>query len=617
MKKDTLDIKSKIRKLYKADLMTTDIKDVFDYSSEYSLMSDMLDLIIYELNGIITRSKSGNYKYILFLLPCLEKLIYYEDITTTSPIYQKMDNVIEVIDDLLSKHHNKDLNSLLIKIRVNIEELENIINSDEYINRQKIEEENRKKAIIRREMAITIADYILFNVKDIKMIVKLKDDYFKIAIIDSSEAIIKKLCGKYLKAKKDDKEYYKLLFAYLSSNPEFKMKEYYGYIEETFNKYIQKHESSKEELKELLEFISNNNVKNKYNISNPIKIENVNINYNEELVDLRNKYIFTIDSKNAECLDDAISFEQLKNGNFVITVYITDLSSIIIPDSDIDRYAYNLAETIYHTSVTPMLPINIHNDYCSLITGRDKIVHAYSFEVNEEFTIVNANVKRAIIRVNDNYTYDKIDDMILHSDTLFANELRILYQYCLYLIRNNVRRQRYIENKEIIDPTRKVIDRFGNNPSNRIVSELKVLTNSYLAINAHNMNIPFIYRNNLYREATMNGDVKKILDDKEFNHIKSVLNSSFSSSYYSDISEGHYGLDLESYAHVTTPLRNYSSLFNQRMVTSCMINDELPGEIKTLQILAHDIAKSLNRRIVLNKIYCMELTNKRKALTKN
>lgn len=615
MKKNKLDIKPKIRQLYKADLTTIDLKNIFEYSSEYSLMSDFLDLIIYELNTIITRSKFGNYKYILNAIPCLEILIYCEDIKTTSPIYEKMNTIIDIIDDLLSKHHNKDLNSLLIKIRTNIERIEDIINSDEYINRKEIEEENRKKATARKEVAIVIADYILFNVKDIKMIIKLKDDYFKQAIIDSSEIIIKKLCGEFLNSKKD-REYYKLLFAYLSSDPLYNMKEYYDYIKEQFEEYM-KNNGEDEELTELLDFVSNTNVKDKYQISPPVSIENVNINYNEELVDLRNKYIFTIDTKNAECLDDAISFETLKNGNFVITVYITDISSIIIPNSEIDRYAYNLAETIYHSSVTPMLPTSIHNDYCSLVTGRDKVAHAYSFEINEDFTIVGVDIKKALIRVKDNYTYDKIDHMILHSDIMFADELRKLYEYSLYLIRNNVRRQRYIENKEIIDPTRKGIDRFGNNPSNRIISELKVLVNSYLAMNALNMNIPFIYRNNLYNNNSISDEMQKKLSDKEFSHIKSVLYSAFSSSYYSDINEGHYGLDLDAYAHVTTPLRNYSSLFNQRMVSSYMLDESIPSDIETLKILSHDIAGSLNKRIVLNKIYCNEVTNKRKALTKN
>ena len=555
------------------------------------------------------------------MLPCLEKLIYYEDITKTSPIYQKMELIIGTIDDLLSKHHNKDINNLLIKIKIGVEGVIAIVNSYEYINRQQIEAENRQKILTRKENAKVIANYILFIVKDIKLVVKLKDDYFTNAIIDSSQDIIKKLCDEYLKSSNTDREYYKLLFVYLSSNPLFDMANQYEYIESKFKEYLKNkfNTTSKEEIDELsdlLKFISKTNTKEKYGITPPIKDATININYNQELLDLRDKYTFTIDSKNSECLDDAISFETLSNDNFVISIYITDLSSVILPDDKLDRYAYNLAETIYHTSVIPMLPANIHNDYCSLVTVRDKIVHAYSFEINPDFIIISADIKKAIIRVRENYTYDQIDNLILNSDILFADELRKLYEYSLYLIRNNVRRQLYIENKEIIDPTRKYNDRFGNNPSNRIISELKVLVNSYLALNAYNMYIPFIYRNNLYSRFTLDESIKEVLKDKEFTRMKSLLYSSFGSSFYSNNNLGHYGLDVGAYAHVTTPLRNYSSLFNQRMVSSYMINEKVPADESTLKIISKDLAKHLNQRIVLNKIYCAEVSNKRKTLTK-
>ena len=77
----------------------------------------------------------------------------------------------------------------------------------------------------------------------------------------------------------------------------------------------------------------------------------------------------------------------------------------------------------------------------------------------------------------------------------------------------------------------------------------------------------------------------------------------------------NYGLDLKAYAHATTPLRNYSSLFNQRMVTAYMIEDKLDGDL-SLKLLSNDLAKYLNNRLILNKIYTQEVTNKRKALTK-
>ena len=624
MKKEKLGLKPRLKLLYNADLDTTDLKSLFDYSSDYNLLSDILELMYHDVRDMKTRSRSGTYKHMILVIPCIEKLIYLEDINPTSPLYCKMEDVIGIIDEELSKKHNRELNTLLNKVKSELERIMAIINSDEYINRHKIELENQRLALERKECAKEIAKYILFDVKDIRLIIGLKNEYFTNAIIDDMDEIVERLCASYL-SKEDERDYYYLLFVYLSSNPIFKFDEYYDYIVNTFKDYFKNkfkvgmplYHNEVSTCSELLRTLGNRNTKDKYEIPEPIKDVNINTASHDKFLDLRDVYTFTIDSLHSECLDDALSFEELANGNFMITVYIADLSDIVIPQSDIDRYAYGLAETIYHNKPVPMLPDNIYNEYSSLRAGKDKLVHAYSFEINPEFVIVDTKINKAIIRVRDNYTYDKIDDLILNSELPFADELRKLYDYSKYLLKNNVRRQRYIENKEAIDPSRKLIDRYGNDPSNRIISELKVLVNSYLAMNAFAMDLPFIYRNNLHVDNKIDSHIDTLLGDSEFDKIRSILYSSFGTSYYSDINEGHYGLDLSVYAHVTTPLRNYSSLFNQRMVSNYMLDENfLHADSELLKILSKDLAGHLNKRIVLNKMYTQEIVNKRKTLTK-
>ena len=264
-----------------------------------------------------------------------------------------------------------------------------------------------------------------------------------------------------------------------------------------------------------------------------------------------------------------------------------------------------------------MLPKSIYNQYSSLLVGADKFAHAYTFEVTPDYRIVDARVDKALIRVSDNYSYAKIDDLILHSNILFADDLRELYDYSIYLLKNNVSRQRYMYSKEVLDPSRKLIDRFGNNPSNRIISELKVLVNSHLALKAYDMDIPFIYRNNLKNQKIENPEFIKMFSDQEFAQIKCALEAAYGTSYYSDNNEGHYGLNVKAYAHLSTPLRNYSSLFNQRMIANYMLDEDIyNADSELLKHTCEELSSYLNRRVVLNKMYREEVTNKRKILTK-
>ena len=627
MKKDALELlKSKMKLLYNNSIEFTDLKTLFDYPNDYNLLFNFLELIISDINKLNVRSHYGNYRYMIQVIECIRKLMYSVDITETHPIYYKMSEVVILTEKELNKKHNKNMNCLLNKIKSGFLDIIDIINSPEYQNRHKIEAENVERMITRKKHAREITNYILFEIKDIKLIMRIKNEYFHNAIIEDMENIVKRLCFEYTYGTNAFDEYYYLLFMYLSADGSFGLDKYYEYIEKNIkgffkNKYksnVKFTNHNVDQKEDLLKKLANNNSDEKYGIQKPIADNDViiNINKNEKAVDMRNKYVFTIDPAGSECLDDALSFEKMRNGNFLITVYIADLTDVITPSGDIDRYACNMAETIFRGKTIPMLPNIIYNNHSSLIVGAEKLVHAYTFEITPEYEIVNVRVERALINVKDNYSYGKIDDLILHNNMPFAEGLRELYSYSMDLLTKNVRRQRYLYSKEVLDPSRKDIDRFGDNPSNRIISELKVLVNSYLALNAYNMNIPFIYRNNLQNKKIDNPDFVKLFNDPEFQHIRYVLHSSFGSSYYSATSEGHYGLDLKTYAHVSTPLRNYSSLFNQRMVANYMIDEDkanVDGE--TLQILCDDLAKYLNKRIILNKMYAMERSNKKKILT--
>nr|MBP3259039.1 RNB domain-containing ribonuclease [Bacilli bacterium] len=632
MKKDVEDIKSKSKLLFNNEVEATDLKILFDYSTNYNLLFDIVDDIINAVSHIKATSRPGNYQYLLRLVPCIAKLIYFEDIMETSPIYHKIEEAINIISIELTKIHSKKLNQLLAKIQSSLIKIVDILDSEEYINRHIVEAEEKEKLRIRREQAKQIIRYILFEVKDIKLLINIKNEYIKEAIKLDIDYIIRKVCDEYLYGVYAFDEYYVKLFLFLSAEPNFEVSAYADnmqYIINTFKEFMTAEENSevvelhKDRMMYILEKITTRDCKRKYDIPTPIKSTDFNCDFNinvgNNIIDLRNKkYIFTIDPNDATCLDDALSYEVLPNGNVLIGIYIADITDIVLAGSNLDEYAYNIAETIYYSKEIPMLPKAISSDFGSLRVGADKLVQAFTFEVDPEYTIVDARVDRALIRVNDNYTYGKIDELILNGGNLpFANDLRNLYDYSKYLLGKNVRRQIYMHSKEALDPTRKANDRFGNNPSNRIISELKVLTNSHWALKACEFDIPFIFRNNLKNQKTGNPNFTSIITDPEFVSIKCALAASYGTSYYSALNEGHFGLDVDAYAHIAIPLRNYCAEFNQRMIGNYFLDQDIYNvDADVLRETASSLADYLNERILLNKMYIDECYNKKKMLTK-
>ena len=137
--------------------------------------------------------------------------------------------------------------------------------------------------------------------------------------------------------------------------------------------------------------------------------------------DLRKYLTFTIDPADAKDFDDAISYQQLSNGNYEVGIHIADVSHYVTPGSTIDEEAYNRNTSVYLVDRTiPMLPENLSNQLCSLNPYEDKLTFSAVFELNPKGVIKREWFGETVIHSGKRFTYEEAQQIITSSEGDFA-----------------------------------------------------------------------------------------------------------------------------------------------------------------------------------------------------
>lgn len=349
--------------------------------------------------------------------------------------------------------------------------------------------------------------------------------------------------------------------------------------------------------------------------------------------DLRHKEIVTIDGADAKDLDDAISVEQLDNGNFKLGVYIADVSYYVEESTALDKEASERGTSVYLVDrVIPMIPHRLSNGICSLNRGQDRLVLACEMEIDGKGTVITHEIFEAVINTTERMTYENVNKILVDEDETIIEEFAPLVPHfetmqTLAEILFYKRKKRgaidfdFKEAKVLVDEEGRAVDVVIRERSvgERLIEEFMLCANETVAEHFHWLDVPFIHRIHEQPDegklehffeflgglgyvvkGTANEihplELQKVLDrvegEPEELVISKLMLRSMKQAKYDTHSIGHFGLSTDFYTHFTSPIRRYPDLIVHRLIRAYLIQGKMDHDtIKKWKESLPDIAK--------------------------
>ncbi len=333
--------------------------------------------------------------------------------------------------------------------------------------------------------------------------------------------------------------------------------------------------------------------------------------------------IFTIDSEWAKDLDDAIAIRREPDG-YTLFVHIADVSHYVKEKTALDRLAMARGTSVYFTDkVVPMLPPALSENACSLHPGADKYTLSCEISLDTDANIRGCTIRKGIIRSKKKGVYSKInkifdgtaDGDILDEYRELIPSLRIMHELYLKLKRKSVERgaleldsaEVYIPLDESGQPTD--ILRYDRGDAEMLIEQFMLAANEAVATYLTERGLPVVYRvhdvpkpekltaladylrgvgidSSALRAQTVEPSVMAgVLDAAKeagiSDAVSYVMLRSMSKAKYSDIKSRHFGLNISTYCHFTSPIRRLSDLATHRIIHKTLFEDVAGGRLRS------------------------------------
>ena len=253
-----------------------------------------------------------------------------------------------------------------------------------------------------------------------------------------------------------------------------------------------------------------------------------------EIENRTSDYVFSIDPPKSLDFDDAFSIRLLDDGTYRLSIYIANVSILMDILNLWDSFSRRIATIYLPDRKRPMLPTILSEELCSLQSGHRRIAFTLDVFLSSSFEINYIQWKNTIVNLSQNFTYE--------SPSLRTNEK---YALLLEVVQKLSKKYKYMNNVR---------------NSHDVVSYLMIFMNYYTATEM------LKYNNGIFRSTIISKtsvipehvpeDVSKFIQ---------IWNSSSSGQYIDGATLGnlrHELLGLDSYIHITSPIRRLVDLLN-------------------------------------------------------
>ena len=258
-------------------------------------------------------------------------------------------------------------------------------------------------------------------------------------------------------------------------------------------------------------------------------------------------YVYTIDPEGSSDHDDALSIAiHEENTTTTIGIHIADVSFLVSPNSELDKYAKQSLTSIYSNYLQPnnMLPSYICNDLMSLKENKPRLCVSIYYQYNKENKLINTTIARETLVVTKNCTYENVRK---HLSKLQWNILTQLS---------------------------------NSNDTHKIVEYWMIKTNVLIAKKSKNNGILRVQE-----EPTITEFSEALTETVDIEFYKKMCSNK--ASYIianKDTPTHHHSLQEDCYTHFTSPLRRYADIIAHRQLFSknYEVSEDIINEINDI-----------------------------------
>jgi exoribonuclease-2 len=305
--------------------------------------------------------------------------------------------------------------------------------------------------------------------------------------------------------------------------------------------------------------------------------------------DLSHLEILSIDSPSTREIDDALSLERIGDG-FRLGVHIADPGALVKPDDAVDREALARGQTHYHPDLKlPMLPPALGEDAASLVAGKPRPALSFFFELDPATAAVrDRRVVRSIVRSTARLDYESVDRTIENGDGPHFATLVALARLGALRERSRIDQGAVsIYAPEIdfrVDGDGRIeLDRIDpESASRRMVTEAMILAGESAAQICLEAGLPSVYRRQAAPDRPLELPAGGARGPVEVRRVRRSLNRGTVSSQPGS----HFGLGVEAYVQITSPLRRFQDLAMHRQLAAHLSGQRPPYDAEAMQRIA-------------------------------